>query len=246
MRSGKPNAITGPFIIIRHEVKTSPAWRALPDNARRFLDRLEIEHMDHGRSENGNLICTYSDFQKAGIRRASIALAKEQCEALGFLKVTETGRRAAAEFRAPSRYRLTYVHGVRKNPDPTDEWKSIKDDAQAKLALAEVRMRRELAKKPKIAVDLRCAAHSLRRPMTARFASGSTTGNELHRASGRDHKTKPPLTPNIEGGRGSAPRTWPTVVAETQPGNVSAGSDSDPTEQDENATGNLRRGGEAA
>jgi hypothetical protein len=48
-------------------MRSSPAWLALPDNARRVLDRLELEHMQHGGAENGVLVVTFDDFERHGI-----------------------------------------------------------------------------------------------------------------------------------------------------------------------------------
>ncbi|MDB5596251.1 MAG: hypothetical protein JWM36_3212 [Hyphomicrobiales bacterium] len=123
----------------RREMRESVAWWALPNDARRVLDRLEIEHMRHGGSENGSLICTYSDFAKTGIRRASVALAIRQCVALGFLKIAKQGARSRAEFRAPSLYLLTYVNGGGKSPPPTDEWRRLASEEAAALALVQAR-----------------------------------------------------------------------------------------------------------
>src|SRR5829696_1304072 len=63
------SVIAKTFIAHSLELRTSPAWRALPDNARRVLDRLELEHMQHAGGRNGTLICTFDDFAKNGIRR---------------------------------------------------------------------------------------------------------------------------------------------------------------------------------
>jgi hypothetical protein len=93
-RQRKNNSIAGQFIAHSRELRESPAWAALPDNARRVLDRLELEHLRHGGAENGKLKCTYSDFQKAGIRRASVALAIRECAGLGFIEITQRGRRS--------------------------------------------------------------------------------------------------------------------------------------------------------
>jgi len=101
----KNNQISGQFVAHSRELRESAAWRALPDNARRILDRLELEHLRHGGAENGALPCTYSDFVAAGVRRASVSLAIRQCAALGFLEVTHRGGRSNAEYRNPSRYR---------------------------------------------------------------------------------------------------------------------------------------------
>jgi hypothetical protein len=56
------------FFVMHHvTMLTSPAWRELSYAARRALDRLEVEHLSHGAKENGNLICTKTDFVKWGI-----------------------------------------------------------------------------------------------------------------------------------------------------------------------------------
>ena len=111
-RSRRNTIIGGAFIPHTLEMRRSPAWRALPDIARRVLDRLELEHMEHGGTENGRLICTYDQFAKSGIRRASLPLALRQAIALGFLRVTTPGGRAIADVRQPTRYRLTYPPGL--------------------------------------------------------------------------------------------------------------------------------------
>jgi hypothetical protein len=129
----------GAFIGHTLEMRRSPAWRALPDTARRVLDRLEVEHMEHAGTENGQLICTYDQFARAGIRRASVALAIRQLTALGFLQVTEQGRRAIAEVRQPSRYRLTYPPVLSRmgndQIEPTNDWRRITTDEEAAAAL---------------------------------------------------------------------------------------------------------------
>jgi hypothetical protein len=42
----------------------SPAWSVLSLSARRVLDRIEIEHADHGGNDNGRLPVTYDDFER--------------------------------------------------------------------------------------------------------------------------------------------------------------------------------------
>ena len=131
----KGNSTLKNFIAHSRELRESPAWRALPDNARRLLDRLELEHMLHGGAENGRLPVTYSDFEEAGLRRKSISLAIRQCVALGFLEITRRGGRSIAHVRPPSLYRLTYVHGRGGGGTPTDEWRKILTDEQVKAAI---------------------------------------------------------------------------------------------------------------
>ena len=98
-RRKRSNSIAGPFIAHPLVLRDSPAWRHLPDNARRVLDRLEVEHVRDGGADNGNLPCTYSDFEKAGLRRQSVALAIRQCAKLGFIEVVQQGGKAIGEYR---------------------------------------------------------------------------------------------------------------------------------------------------
>jgi hypothetical protein len=131
MSRRRKTIIDGQFIAHRVQMLNSDAWAALSHAARRILDRLEIEHASHGGVENGNLACTFDDFARAGIRRRSVAMAIRDLEALGFLEITQRGRRAAGEFYLPSRYRLTYLHT--KHGAPTDEWKRVSAQTIATL-----------------------------------------------------------------------------------------------------------------
>ena len=138
----------GAWVMHRLAMRESPAWRALPDLARRILDRLELEHMRHGGTQNGYLLCTYDHFEEFGMRRASLALAIRQTVALGFVEITQAGFRTAAEFRAPNLYRLTYVFGRMRNTDPTDEWEAVKTDAEALQALDRAAAARRYTRQP--------------------------------------------------------------------------------------------------
>lgn len=139
MKAGKLSKIAGQFIAHRVEMRTSPAWRALSFDARRVLDRLEVEHAAHAGRENGALPCTYADFVEWGCRRESISDAIRELVALGFVEVMRQGRAGNREFRTPSLYRLTYLHG---NLDPTDEWKRFTDCVAANEAAEAARLRR--------------------------------------------------------------------------------------------------------
>lgn len=131
------NRIAEQFIAHTRRMRESPAWHVLPDVGRRVLDRLELEHMHQGGQENGRLRCPYSDFEKAGIRRRSIAQGIRACIALGFVEKTEQGYRASNGFCKPSSYRLTYVFSANKHTGglPTDEWARLTTIAAAKIAL---------------------------------------------------------------------------------------------------------------
>ncbi len=141
-RKRKRNSFNGAFVGHLLEMRESPAWAALPDNARRILDRLEVEHMRHGGTLNGELPCPYGDFEKAGVRRASIPRALRECKALGFIEIVRKGY-VTSTFRQPSLYRLTYVTGRGKSPEPTHEWKRITSPEHANAALLHASKPRE-------------------------------------------------------------------------------------------------------
>lgn len=134
--------IEGQFVAHRREMRESHAWLALPWNARRVLDRLELEHMAHGGQENGNLVCTYEQLKAAGLRGPSIALAINECEALGFIEVTQRGAPSLSKYRKPSTYRITYLHGREKSAAATDDWQKIKTAEQAAQALETARAKK--------------------------------------------------------------------------------------------------------
>src|SRR5215470_15019041 len=140
------NSIDGQFAAHTIEMIKSPAWCVLSLSARRVLDRIEIEHADHGGFDNGRLPVTYDDFERYGIHRHSIAAAIRETVALGFTEITERGRAGNAEFRSPHKFRLTYFH-VGRAP-PTHEWQRIKtvEEAQALARAA----RREVPQKTKV------------------------------------------------------------------------------------------------
>jgi hypothetical protein len=151
------NSIGECWIAHTKDMRESLAWQLLPDNARRILDRLELEHMRHGAGENGKLPCTYSDFASAGIRRASVSLAIRQCVRLGFLKITNQGGRSISNQRWPSLYLLTYVTGCKSSPAPTHDWRSIKttDDARQALATAAIERDHRTQPRPRNVVKFR-------------------------------------------------------------------------------------------
>lgn len=89
------------------DMMRSDAWRDMSINARRVLDLLEIEHLNHGGYENGNLVITYNHFVAGGIRRASIFATIAELERLGWIEVSRGGYRGFAR-SWPHRFRLTH------------------------------------------------------------------------------------------------------------------------------------------
>jgi len=116
--------IEGQFIAYPREMIESPAWRALSFQARKILNRLEIEHCAHGGAENGRLPCRYVDFEQYGCRRKGISQGLIEIEALGFAKTITLGTRAYSNVPGKaSTFLLTYV--ATPEGAPTHDWKKI-------------------------------------------------------------------------------------------------------------------------
>ncbi len=128
-RAGK---IRGNWVPIPAEMLESPAYRVLSLSARRVLDRIGIEQCSHGGADNGRLPVTFQDFEDYGIDRHSILDAIKECEALGFIEITQRGRAGIGEFRKPNVFRLTYLTTPPKAA--TNEWRVFESIAEAKAA----------------------------------------------------------------------------------------------------------------
>jgi hypothetical protein len=132
-------AVQNRYVTHTNRMRHSPAWRGLPHNARRVLDRLELQHMREAGCQNGKLVATYDDLVDAGIRRSSCRLAVEQAVALGFLKITRRGYAVKGVAKVPSTYGLTYVLSQGKSPaQPTNEWERFTTAQQVRDALKAV------------------------------------------------------------------------------------------------------------
>jgi hypothetical protein len=129
--SKRRNAIRDQFVPRTLSMLESPAFRVLSRAAFLVLARIEIEHMHHGGAENGHLPVTYDDFVQYGIHRHAIAPAIRELAALGFIEITQRGRAGNREFRAPSKYRLTYRNAKGAPGDGTHEWRWIQSSEQA-------------------------------------------------------------------------------------------------------------------
>jgi hypothetical protein len=151
-RRGPDLDAEAPWAPIPCELLQSPAWKALTLSARRVLDRILIEHMQHGGQENGKLAVTYDDFEAYGIHRHAIGPAIRECDALGLLRITRRGRAGNAEHRASHLFRLTFLPfraewGERCWVNASHEWRRIGSSEaeikarQARNAIAPVRRR---------------------------------------------------------------------------------------------------------
>jgi hypothetical protein len=125
------------FVTTYLSMLESSAWAALSLPARKIYDRLMIEHMRHGGTRNGQLPCTYSDFENYGVRRKSIAAALDELEALAFIKRTKKGHLVPdGKSGTPSLYLITSLSekAGRGYLAPTFEWRQFQSIDEAKLA----------------------------------------------------------------------------------------------------------------
>jgi hypothetical protein len=120
----------GHFVMLPVALLASPAYQALGINARRILDRIEIEHHHNYRKRNGELQVPYSDFVRAGIGRRFISAALRDLEIVGLLEI-RAGRCAPNQFRAPNLYRLTYL--PTESGEPTNEYKKNHEPQAGKI-----------------------------------------------------------------------------------------------------------------
>lgn len=114
-----------PFVQHTREMTASDAWRCRSINVARLIDFLEIEHMNHAGTENGNLIATHSQLMRWGIGNRYIRVTIDEAKFLGLIRVRHGGRYAGRN--DANRFTLTYLA---QKPDqecfliePSNEWK---------------------------------------------------------------------------------------------------------------------------
>jgi hypothetical protein len=122
----------------------SPAFRVLSRGAHQFLNRLDIELAHHGGNNIDRLPVTYENLIDYGMARRQIPPAMREAIALGFAECTRRGRGGNASNRAPSLWRITYLHGrdSRAAP-PTHEWRKIKTMQEAKQIVRAARAEKD-------------------------------------------------------------------------------------------------------
>ena len=125
------------FIRLGITLLQSAAYRTLSLAAKNVLDRIMIEHLSHAGRINGKLPCTYSDFERHGVRRQSVAKALDELQALGFIELIRRGHlRPEGESGSPSLYKLTFesVNLPDRVVAATHEWKQFATIEQCKNA----------------------------------------------------------------------------------------------------------------
>lgn len=98
-----------PWIWFTRELLKSEAWCALSRARLRVVFRVMPEHMAHAGTENGNLVVTYADFEKFGIRREAMRTAISEVSACGLVIVIERGRASVGPDCWPSKYALGWL-----------------------------------------------------------------------------------------------------------------------------------------
>ncbi len=114
-----------PWVWRTRETTESDAWRCRSINLARLIDFLELEHMNHAGTENGDLIATHNQLVKWGIGKRYVTAAIDEGIYLGLIRVRRGGRWAGKN--DASRYRLTYYADKYGNP-ATNDWKPRTED----------------------------------------------------------------------------------------------------------------------
>lgn len=114
----------------------SPAYRSLSVDARKRLDRLIIEHIGHGRTENSRLVVTHEQFIEYGATLDLIADAVDELVYKGLVKA-ERGK-AGNGTSHPTVFTLTF-DGTYDGVPASNQWK--------KFTMAEARLWSEVVRK---------------------------------------------------------------------------------------------------
>lgn len=175
MKKHRRNTITGQWAARQIEMLESPAYRVLSLSAHRVLSRIEVELAHHGGNDNGKLPITFNDFVEYGVRRSSVGPSLIELETLGFIKITQKGKKAkAAEYRQPNQFLLTTrpeLDGV----GPTHcKWRRFRTVEEAEEAVETALLK---SQKPKTAsTETGLAASTETGPITAnrQYRNGTT------------------------------------------------------------------------
>ncbi|EYR84253.1 hypothetical protein [Shinella sp. DD12] len=112
----------GGWMAITREFLESPAYRTLSVNGRKALDRLIIEHIAHGRLENGRLIVTHDQFYTYGVTAENTADALDELE-FKRLIIMDKGRAGNGTPYATT-YTLTF-DGTHEGAAASNGWRAV-------------------------------------------------------------------------------------------------------------------------
>jgi hypothetical protein len=108
------------FVWQTHALRTSDAWRSAGINARRFVDFLLIEHMNHGGRANGLLKAPYRQLEAFGIPSPCVAEAIREAEELGLVDCHRGGIRIATT------YAITWLP-LHNSAGATNRWRTYRN-----------------------------------------------------------------------------------------------------------------------
>jgi hypothetical protein len=172
-----------PWTWLTRELLSSEAWRSLSINARRFIDFLLIEHMNHAGTENGRLMATYAQLESHGLHPNKIKPAIDDCEQRGLVECQRGGMRVATT------YRLTWLPD-RDGTPASNNWKIFKTQKSAltNAVPSPSQMRAGAANLPalvRVDTNLICEGPSISRMGSTEIAA---LRNTKHAAESRDEK----------------------------------------------------------
>jgi hypothetical protein len=108
------------WIWLTKEMMKGTAWRSLGPNAKRVVEFLMVEWMDHGGRQNGRLVAPYRHLEQIGISVRLIADAIREAEAVGLIDCFRGGMRVATT------YALTWLPLHDETP-PSNRWRSFQN-----------------------------------------------------------------------------------------------------------------------
>jgi hypothetical protein len=112
-----------PWVWLTRELLESDAWRTMPTNTRRFVDRLMLEHMAHAGTGEGRLICTARQCVAWGMHPSAVTEAQRDACRRGLVYLSEKGCFAPRRGRRPNRFGLGWLPSQDGSPAP-NRWKS--------------------------------------------------------------------------------------------------------------------------
>lgn len=121
------------WIWLTVDMLCSPAFRVLSLNARRVLDRLIVEHLQHAGTANGKLIVTYGDLIRWGVRRNAVSKSIDELSAVGIVCKTQQGGFSCGSERNASTYRLEWLPDCEGNK-PKNIWEQFQTLDEAREA----------------------------------------------------------------------------------------------------------------
>ena len=119
------------FIIHKRELLDSWSWRTMSVNCFRLINYLELCYLSSGGEENGNLIATYNQLEKYGIRRHAIKGTILEARKRGLIKY-KTSEAVGKYGKYTFQFCLTYLPQTAQDRHrkiyliPSNEWKQIK------------------------------------------------------------------------------------------------------------------------